>query len=216
MVNKIIYAIPGLGVDERIFFDLKLDCKVHYINWLAPKPKESLRSYAGRMATNIPNDKPCILLGMSFGGVLVQEIATIRPVSKLVLISSIKSKEEKPWQMKLMRHLPLYYLSQGSWRIKAAAFMAPWYGIHDQEDITLLMDMFSKFDDKYRMWAIGQICHWEGCRHKVPFLHIHGDRDKIIPIQNIQNPVIISGGNHFMVKQRADEISALVNEWLET
>lgn len=214
MLNKTIYAIPGLGVDERVFHGLKLRLKIHYLNWISPIKGESLNNYAKRMAASIPNEEECILLGMSFGGVLAQEIAGLRPVSKLILISSIKAEEEKPWELNLMKHVPLYYLSQGSWRIAAAGWLAPQYGIHKEEEIALLKDMFSQFGDDYRMWAIRQMCEWEGRELDIPLLHLHGDRDKIIPIKNIKGAQVIKGGNHFMVKQKADEISERVNEWL--
>jgi len=215
MLNKTIYAIPGLGVDERVFHDLDLSLKVHYLNWISPIKGESLLNYAKRMAASIPNDEASILLGMSFGGVLAQEIASFKPIDKLILVSSIKNETEKPWELNLMKHLPLYYLSQGNWRITVAGWMAPQYGIHKEEEIALLKDMFRQFDDDYRMWAIRQMCEWEGKKPGIPFLHLHGDRDKIIPIKNIKNAQVIKDGNHFMVKQRANEISELVNEWLE-
>lgn len=215
MLNKTIYAIPGLGVDERVFYDLCLNVDIQYVKWLIPKQKESLRAYATRMSASIPNDKACVLLGMSFGGVVAQEIISLRPVSHLILISSIKSQEEKPWELRLMKHLPLYYLSQGSWRIAVAGFLAPSYGIHKEEEINLLKDMFRGFDDSYRMWAIRQMCQWEGKEPELPFLHIHGNKDKILPIKNIHDPYVVQGGNHFMVKQKAGEVSEIINAWLE-
>lgn len=215
MLNKIIYAIPGLGVDERVFYDLCLTFEIQYLKWLIPKQQENLRDYAERMAVNIPNDRPSILLGMSFGGILAQEISAIRPASALILISSIKSTDEKPWQLSLMKHVPLYYLSQGSWRVKAAGWLAPSYGIHKKEEIELLKDMFRSFGDVYRMWAIRQLCHWEGEEPTIPLLHVHGDQDKILPLKTVKRAKVIRGGNHFMVKQRAGEISKIINTWLE-
>ncbi len=215
MPNKTVYAIPGLGVDERIFYDLELDAKMVYLNWIEPRPHDSASSYARRLAEKIEHGEDCILLGLSFGGVMAQEIARIRPVKQLVLLSTMKSSEEKPLQMELMRHIPLYYLSKGNWRVEFFAKFAPLFGIEDKEDIALIKDMFLQFDDNYRMWAIKTICEWEGEEPKLPFIHIHGNKDKVFPIKNIKGPRIVKGGNHYMVKQRAKEVSELINHWLD-
>lgn len=214
MPNKTIYAIPGLGVDERIFYALKLEADIVYLNWLQPHKSESLDAYVRRMADNIDREGEIILLGLSFGGVVAQEIAKILPVSKLILLSTMKSSSEKPWKMEVMKYVPLYYLSQGSWRIPLMGILAPLFGIEDKADVDLIQDMFRQFDDDYRMWAIRQICEWEGHEPKIPYLHIHGSKDRIFPIGNIKKPEIILGGNHYMVKQRAAEISEMINAWI--
>ncbi|MEL6256643.1 MAG: alpha/beta hydrolase [Bacteroidota bacterium] len=215
MPNKTIYAIPGLGVDERIFYGLDLEANMVYLNWIKPRPKDSASSYARRLAEKIEHEEDCILLGLSFGGVMAQEIARIRPVKQLILLSTMKSSEEKPFQMEFMRHVPLYYLSKGNWRVEFFAKFAPLMGIEDKADIALIKDMFLQFDDEYRMWAIKTICEWDGKAPEIPFIHIHGNKDKIFPIRNINDPVIVKGGNHYMVKQRAKEISELINRWLD-
>ncbi|MEM6803331.1 MAG: alpha/beta hydrolase [Bacteroidota bacterium] len=214
MPNKTIYAIPGLGVDERIFYALDLEAEVVYLNWLQPHKEEPFDVYVARMAEGIKSEDEVILLGLSFGGVVAQEIAKIRPVSRLILLSTMKSSSEKPWKMELMKHIPLYYLSQGSWRIPFMGILAPFFGIKEKADIDLIQDMFRQFDDAYRMWAIRQICEWEGHEPKIPYLHIHGSKDRIFPISNIKKPEIILGGNHYMVKQRAEEVSEKINAWI--
>jgi esterase/lipase len=45
---------------------------------------------------------------VSFGGVLVQEMAKHIKVRKLILVSTVKSKYELPRRMKLSRKLKLY------------------------------------------------------------------------------------------------------------
>ncbi|MEM8892387.1 MAG: alpha/beta hydrolase [Bacteroidota bacterium] len=216
MPNKTIYAIPGLGVDERIFYDLELEAKMVYLNWIDPRPHDSASSYARRLAEKIEHEEDCILMGLSFGGVMAQEIARIRPVKKMILLSTMKSSAEKPFQMAFMRHIPLYYLSKGNWRVEFFAKFAPIFGIEDEADIALIKDMFLQFDDAYRMWAIKTICGWEGEEPQLPYIHIHGNKDKVFPISNIKEPVVVKGGNHYMVKQRAKEISELINHWLDT
>ena len=212
--NK-IYCIPGLGVDSRIFQDLDLNANLHFLEWIEPKLGESLKSYAARLVASIPIEESSIWLGLSFGGIIAQELTRILNVEKLILISTMKDTSEKPLLFRLFRYIPLYQLSRGNWRIKSLPYWAPRFGITQSEDIRLLQDMFRKSSDSCRMWAMEKLANWEGTPPDLPCLHIHGDQDKVFPIRRIKNAVKIEGGNHYMVRQRAHEINRIINDWLE-
>jgi len=108
---KAVYLMPGMAANPSIFENIRLPEEkytVHLLEWQLPEsPKESIASYAMRMTEYIKHDRP-ILIGVSFGGVLVQEIAKHITVEKLIIISSIKSKYEMPRRFKLSRKLKLY------------------------------------------------------------------------------------------------------------
>lgn len=48
-----IYTISGLGADQRVFQELKLDYELVPLNWISPIRNESIQSYASRLAENI-------------------------------------------------------------------------------------------------------------------------------------------------------------------
>ncbi|MDZ7613931.1 MAG: alpha/beta hydrolase [Flavobacteriaceae bacterium] len=126
-----IYFIPGLGTDRAIFEHLNLSAEhfnVHFLEWISPvNTTESLQSYSIRMAEQI-KEEHLILVGISFGGVIAQEIAKIRVVKKVIIISSIKSKHELPRRLKLVRHLKLYQLSPviGKFEFRKTAVSGCW------------------------------------------------------------------------------------------
>ncbi len=98
---KHIYCISGFGADERVFSKLNLPgYNIHYIKWNIPEKNESLHAYAKRLIEQIHHVNP-ILIGLSFGGMMCIEIARQFPVEKIILISSIKSFQERPFWMKL-------------------------------------------------------------------------------------------------------------------
>ena len=212
-----IYAIPGMGVDGRIFRELRLDRPIEILEWMAPcGERESLQAYARRLAEPLP-DHPFLMMGLSFGGVICQEIARIKPVKGVVLLSSIRDQSGLPWYMELMQKIPYYQLSRGDWRIKSMPYWGPIFGLKDKAEIAFLQDLFSDFSVLYRMWAIKSLVHWQKPAEieDLPLFHIHGSKDEIFAAR-LQTPdVLIKGGTHSMVFQRAEEVSRAIQAGIQ-
>mgnify|MGYP003303458126 CR=1 FL=1 len=87
--------MPGMAASPKIFefLDLQNPFEIHLLSWFPPKQNESLGSYAKRMCKKVIHKNP-ILMGVSFGGVLIQEMAKHIKVRKIVIISSIKNNIE--------------------------------------------------------------------------------------------------------------------------
>ena len=51
-----------------------------------------------------------VLIGVSFGGVLVQEMAAFLKLQKLIIISSVKTNLEVPLRMKIVKSTKAYKL----------------------------------------------------------------------------------------------------------
>ncbi len=102
--------MPGMAANPSIFEHIKLPedrFTIHLLEWQLPNPKETMSDYAKRMVAFIVHEDS-VLLGVSFGGVLVQEMAKHIQLKKLIIVSSVKSKQELPRRMKLSRKLKLY------------------------------------------------------------------------------------------------------------
>ena len=74
-----VYLLAGLGFDYRIFENLIFEnCEINYLHWLEPNQDESLDDYVRRIAGQVKiSDEQLILIGHSFGGIIVQEISKI-------------------------------------------------------------------------------------------------------------------------------------------
>ena len=209
-----IYAIPGLGTNSRIFEPLQEQLPLRPLEWLPPASGESLRSYAARMAIAIDHPNPW-LLGVSFGGIVAQEIARMRPIQGLILVSSLKAQDRRPAYIRWSRQFPLYRLTRGTWRIKTLPLYAPRFGVRKAAEIRTLKEIFKSFDDEYRMWALHQMAHWDGHPISRPYLHLHGSKDRVLPIQGLQQVTRIEGGTHFMIYQQPEAIAKEFQRWLE-
>ena len=72
--------MPGLGASSKIFERILLPkdkFELHFLEWKIPTSlDETIEGYALRISDDITHKNP-VLLGVSFGGILVQEIAKI-------------------------------------------------------------------------------------------------------------------------------------------
>ena len=211
---KNIYCISGLGADEKVFERLHINgYSLKHINWIAPLKNESLESYALRIAEQIPEHNP-IILGLSFGGMLAVEIAKHIAVDKIILISAVKTCNEIPGWMrwtgvfKLNKFLPV---KTNRFTKKADDRRM---GNETDEEKQMVEHYRQHADQTQVSWAIDKILNWKNEWVPANVFHIHGENDKMFPIKNISATHVIKNGTHIMILNRAEEISACVEEIL--
>ena len=215
MSNPNIYLLAGLGFDFRIFENLNLNSpNINHLTWLEPLSNESLSDYVKRMARQITIKDNNILIGHSFGGIIVQEISKIIPTEKVIIISSIKSKNEIPITLKFLKNVPLYKFFNQKIILATFPIWARAFGYNSEKGRALFIQMISNCTNSYFRWAMDKIVNWNGNDHTENIIHIHGSRDKTFSIKKIKNPIIIPDGSHFMVFSKADEVSAVLNKIL--
>lgn len=210
-----LFAIPGLGVDGRVFQKLQHYIpQIEVIEWLEPQKNESLQAYAKRMAEPMLDFQgPKLMIGISFGGVVAQEISTFLPLDGLILLSTFKKGDERPWFFSIGEKIPVYSLLRGKLRYHFLPMMGPFIGIPDKEDQLLLQDMFMSASISHRIWGASQIVKWRGVDLNMPWLHVHGLEDRVFPASNISYASMIKGTGHFMVSQEAEQVANLMLTW---
>jgi pimeloyl-ACP methyl ester carboxylesterase len=207
-----IYYISGLGADERVFKYLNLgDLEYTYIKWETPQKYENLEGYCSRLIKQIDLSKEIILVGVSFGGIVAQEISKIIKHSKVIILSSVKSVNEFNWQLDIVRRLKLYKLAPSKFLKWSNKLTGDYYfGVKTHMESELLKQIISDTDRFFMKWAIQEIMEWDGNSINSKIVHIHGDNDRIFPVKRIKNYIRINGGGHFMIVNRADEISEII------
>lgn len=219
----IIYCMAGLGLDKRCFQHLKLGTnEIHYLDYIEPQSWEPLTDYAQRLIEQqIPaahQQAKLVLIGHSFGGVIMQEIAEMLPhIQQVILISSIKAHAEKPLPMRWFYWLPLFWLTVKWLNYLTFPLWAWWYGYRTKEARRLFYVMTARFSNRYYRWATRTISRWRPRpQRSFPIHSIHGSRDQMFYYKHIREPKTkIPGGNHFMLYHRPEEVSAVVNEVLD-
>ena len=208
---KTIYCISGLGADERAFSRLKIDgYKLVNLPWLSPIEKETIEQYAKRMSAGITEENP-VLMGLSFGGMMSIEIAKLLSVDKIILISSIRSASELPFWMTGAGRLRLNKLfSMQSYKI-LEPIQNRFLGVTDAEEIAMVRNYRKNAPIVYTNWAINEVLNWRNNWQPPKVFHIHGDNDKMFPIKRVSPTHVVKGGGHFMIMNKAAEISSLIN-----
>ncbi|MBD0832303.1 alpha/beta hydrolase family protein [Aestuariibaculum sediminum] len=196
-----VYLMPGMAASPKIFEYIELPSpqfKLHYLEWLIPERQESLSHYALRMCEKIKH-KNIVLIGVSFGGVLVQEMSKFISVRKLIIISSVKLQSELPKQMIIAKATKAYKLvpTQLASKIDVVAKYA--FGNNVAKRLELYKKYLSVNDSKYLSWAIEKMVCWSNHSYPKDLIHIHGDHDSVFPIKNIKDCTIIKGGTHIMI-----------------
>jgi len=219
--NKItVYMLSGLGLDPAVFKHLDLKAgHIHHLHWLEPLKKESLETYAKRMSKNIaPTEGKLVLIGHSFGGVLMQEISKLVPTNQIILISSIKAKKEKDAGMNFwMRAFPIHRLVTQKMVVKSFKSWGKKHGYKSQEAQAMFVHAAKQHSNYYFRWATSKIAAWESKDITTPIVHIHGTKDKTFAFKRIQQPVLpIEGGSHLMIFNKATEVSQLINKVLKS
>lgn len=196
-----VYFMPGLAANSSIFERIVLDEAVFetvLLEWEMPLEKETLQDYAKRMVSKVTHPSP-VLIGVSFGGILVQEMAKFVEARKVIIISSVKSNLEFPTSFKVAKTTKAYKLIPMSLLANVESLLKFSFGSKINQRISLYKKFLSVRDIRYLDWAVEQIMLWDRIVMDKSVFHIHGDADDVFPIKNIQNCIVVKGGTHIMI-----------------
>lgn len=197
-----VYFMPGMAASSAIFERIKLPeaiFEMHLLEWVLPNKNETLQDYAQKMAVNVKEEN-VVLIGVSFGGILVQEMKQFLKVKKVIIISSIKSNTELPRRMKIAKITKAYKLIPTKLFENIESLVKYTFGSSVIKKRLMLYEKFLSMRDKvYLDWAIEQIVNWERTEIDKSIIHIHGDADEVFPIKYIKNCIPVAGGTHIMI-----------------
>jgi pimeloyl-ACP methyl ester carboxylesterase len=193
--------MPGLAASTKIFEFINLsedEFEVFYLSWVLPKQNEILVDYAKRMAKKVKHDN-AVLIGVSFGGVLVQEMAYFLNLKKIIIISSVKSTAELPRRMKIAKTTKAYKLVPTNLLQDVETLVKYAFGDSLKRKLKLYEKYLHMRDKAYLDWAIENMICWERKIVDKNVIHIHGDADEVFPIKYIKDFIVVKGGTHAMI-----------------
>jgi pimeloyl-ACP methyl ester carboxylesterase len=222
-----LVLISGLGADERllasqraVFPDLTVPA------WLPPRKSDGLPEYAARLAETLPRVRPLIIGGISLGGMIACELArglsqfsrrengTVHLVKAVVLIASTPTRSGiRPFFRTAGKLWPI--IPPSAFRL--AKFLAPaiWRIISSAPPLQqrMLLEMFRGQDNRFMHWAVSAILRWRPePLGQIPLYHIHGARDRVIPVHTLSPTHIIPDGGHLINVTHARQVNAFLEE----
>jgi pimeloyl-ACP methyl ester carboxylesterase len=214
-LSKNAYILSGLGADERVFQGIDFFAhKITFIKWIPPLKKETIENYATRISAQIKSTKPT-LIGLSFGGIVAIEIAKQIEIEKIILIASVKSKNEIPFYYRIAGQINLHKIFPAR-LLKSSNFISNWFfSTKSAFDKQLLKRILHETDPKFLKWAIDKIVKWKNTSSIKNIYHIHGTYDKILPIQFVSCNLKIKKGGHLMTLNKVKELNKVLKEQLK-
>lgn len=197
--------MPGMAANSSIFEFIKLpedQFETYFLDWTIPSKDMDITTYAQQMCANIKHSNP-VLIGVSLGGILVQEMAKLIPVKKLIIISSVKSKSELPKRMLFARYTSVHKLLPTG-LVNNVELLAKYaFG----ETVTKRLALYEKYlsikDKGYIDWCIHELVNWQQVSPHKGLIHIQGDSDTVFPVGNIKECIMVKNGTHTMIIHRA-------------
>ncbi len=205
-----VYFMPGMAANPSIFKHIALPTEQfeqHLLSWFVPAHGMSLSEYAKEMVKNVVH-KNAVLVGVSFGGLLVQEMARYLEPKKVIVVSSVKHESELPKRMLFAKYTKIHKLLPTG-LVNNVELLAKYaFG----ETVTKRLELYEEYlsiRDKYYIdWSIDQIVNWKQTYCPECLVHIHGEKDAVFPIGNIKDCIRVKNGTHTMVIHRAKWFNA--------
>ena len=210
--KTIVYFVPGMAAGSEIFKNISFPeekYQIQVLEWLIPKKNESLTEYAHRMALRIEK-ADAILIGVSFGGVVAQEMAQFLKLRKLIIISSVKTRKELPRRMKIAAWTKAYKLIPTSLVLSVEDLTKFSIGPRTKKRLSLYQQYLHVRDKYYLRWALEKMVTWNREEQLPGIIHIQGQKDSVFPLKYIANCKVIHNGTHIMILNRGREISQLL------
>lgn len=206
-----VYCISGIAADKRAFKHIRLPIgfETEYIAWVKPIKKESLHEYAIRLTEQINTREPFCLIGISLGGIMASEIATLYKPKTTIIIGSIP----------VFSQLPPYYIWMGRLKIqklvpgtlyKFAAITKHFFTREPAEDKQDIYTMARETDPAFIRWGINAVLNWTNEQMPESLVHIHGTRDEVFPFTYTRPTHIIPKGDHMLVISHPEEINNII------
>lgn len=208
-----IYQISGLGANQEVFRNLRIhpDFEIVYLPWLLPEKNESLSHYAERMMDKINVNEDYILMGLSFGGIILNEMNQLKEADYNILISTIKDRSEMPEYMKLSSATGIHKIVPATFFTSDNGLSYAMFRKIYSARLPDLKEIYEFRNPYYLKWSMDRIVNWNPDYELKNYVHIHGTKDVIFPSSKIKDAEIIENGTHVMVMYKPKSITEIIN-----
>ena len=192
-----LILLKGMNPDADVFSRLASEFPdAEHVDWPSVNSRTNLCDFAGDLIGRYRIDSSCSLVGVSFGGIVAQEIASIVNCRLCVVISSVCARRELPGFGRVLGTLPVSYV----FRLCAFSTKFRFFGGP------------VSCDEVWISWVRSRVITWKAptiCS-KTRLVRIHGDQDRTFPNGGLDADVIIEGGGHLIIATHSNEIHEVI------
>ncbi len=196
-----LFVLSGIGGDERLFDRQRAVRDIRPIRWIPPSDaREPLTHYAARLAREIRITEPFDLGGSSFGGMIALELARHLSPRRVFLFGSCRSPNAVAPSLRALRSLTAMLPDR---LLQPPRILQPliarWFGATSQAQADLFAQMFVATPTAFVRWASRALLSWPGVAElPMPIHHVHGDRDRLIPLRRVEPDCVIPRAGHLL------------------
>jgi len=214
-----LILLPGIGTNAQVFALQRAAFPQLIVPpWLVPERRERLPHYAERLAAKLAITGPCVVGGMSFGGLVAQELAGRLDARGCFLISSVRSRHDLArWMRRWGRLAWLLPPRTDRW-----ASLCGWATLKTLGPVLparsrQLLTHFSKTKSPILSWACQQTVSWEGPSRPLscPVYQMHGTADAVFPLGRMQPDRLVEQGGHTLPLSHPFLVNAFLREGLD-
>jgi hypothetical protein len=213
------YFIGGIATNNLLYeYPLKKIPGSVYLPFPQYAKGDNMEDYARKFIPLINTSEPFNIIANSMGGMMTMELVKHIHPEKIILVSSVKCREEMPWRLRQLQYSNLHKLLPGKGFIAGVQYGSPFIkeinripGVRDT-----VIQMAKSNSPDFLYWCVNAIANWNG-KNDYPkdIIHIHGTKDVMFPYRNIKNGVPVLNGTHNMLLTRKEEITALLIQHLD-
>lgn len=208
-----------MGADERLFEEQRrygFEFEVPVL--LQPKRGETLRQYARRIRQQLDLTGPCVVGGVSFGGMLACELARVCSARCAILIASCRSRSGLPSHYRLVEWISRIIPDRVIRR--RAAVSGRLFAVLEcitQEQKQTVMQMSRDVAVPQLRGIARMILGWQApAIWPFPVFQIHGEADRIIPIRRVEPDEVVPGGGHLINMTHAGQVNRFIERHLNS
>ncbi len=217
MRSERFILIPGLGADYRLFEPQRAHgFEFEVPPLLIPERHDTMSTYAARIRDVLQLDGPCVVGGVSFGGMVACELGALCRARCVLMIASCRSKASIPsyyWYVeRFTRILPDALIRH---RVAMSSRIMARLESLSHEQFLLVREMAMGIPIPFLRGAGRMILNWDGVASPpCPSYHIHGDIDRIIPLRKVRPDAVVPRGGHLINMTHADQVNRFIEEHL--
>lgn len=207
-----IFFISGLGANELAFSKIgDVGLEKIMIKWIPCVKNENIGAYALRFIDKYKIVNTDIVVGLSFGGLLAQEISKIVRQQNVILVSSFRDKNDLRLLYRQALNARLHKLFLPVRMPLVDGVIANILNSGTSDSTSVLKGMLKASDYSLMKWSLQQIANTRGLLNKDAVLYnIIGSHDRIVKLWKNDTTFLIEGGSHFMVYDRAKEVTKII------